>query len=90
VFDDSVGARKEVTNFLDSRPEILNWYTPLSNAVFIVSEETAADLSNIFRTFTKDKGRFLILDANTDRNGWLPSKAWQFLRTPRAIRESDK
>ena len=85
VFDDSVGSRDEVTKFLDGCPEILYWYTCLSHAVFIVSERSATDLTGLFRKFTKDRGRFFIIDAESDRNGWLPSKAWELMKRPDAV-----
>jgi hypothetical protein len=83
VFDDAVGTRREVLDFLDKLPEILNWYACMSNAVFVVSNKTANELADLFRKFTKDKGRFVILDTETDRNGWLPKPAWEFIRNPR-------
>ncbi len=89
VFDDAVGTRREVLDFLDRQPEILNWYTCLSNAVFIVSTKTAGELTKLFRSFTSDKGRFVILDTDTDRNGWLPKKAWDFI-SERKLAEDEK
>jgi len=80
VFGKAVGERKEVTDFLESRPEIISWYAPLSNAVFIRSEMTANALTKVFREFTRDNGRFIILDCETDKNGWLPENAWKFMR----------
>ena len=89
VFDDAIGTRREVLDFLDKRPEILDWYACMSNAVLIASPKTASELADLFRRFTADKGRFVILDTDTDRNGWLPSKAWDFLRTSEPA-EDDK
>ena len=80
VFSDSVGDKDQVKEFIDSRPEILNWYLCMSNAIFIRSKYTADQLSEMFREFTGDKGRFLILDVDTDRQGWLPKKAWSFMK----------
>jgi len=74
VFDDAVGTRREVLDFLDRQPEILNWYTCLSNAVFIVSTKTASELTSLFRSFTSDKGRFVILDTDTDRTAGCREK----------------
>jgi len=80
VFSDSVGSKDDVKNFVNSRSEILTWYLCMSNAIFVRSKYTADDLQKIFREFTKDKGRFMILDCDTDRNGWLPRKAWDFMK----------
>lgn len=80
VFSDDVGGRENVKNFIDSRSEIITWYLCMSNAIFIRSQLDADGLQKIFREFTKDNGRFIVLDCDTDRNGWLPRKAWQFMR----------
>lgn len=80
IFSDSVGNTEQVKEFVDSRQEIIDWYQCMSNAVFIRSNYDAKSLSNIFRQFTNDTGRFLILDVNTDRQGWLPKKAWEFMK----------
>jgi hypothetical protein len=90
VFDDAVGTRREVLDFLDRRPEILDWFTCLPNAVFIVSNKTANELASLFRSFTADKGRFVILDTDTDRNGWLPRKAWNFINGRKATEDEKR
>lgn len=79
IFSDSVGTRDEVKQFVDSRPEITTWYTCMSNAFFIRSGLTAKQLTDLFSKYTNEKGRFIILNCNTDRNGWLPQQAWDFM-----------
>lgn len=80
VWSDSVGKRQDIRDFLNSQDEIITWYLCMSNTIFIRSHKTASGLANMFRKFTGDKGRFLILDCKTDRNGWLPKDAWKFMR----------
>lgn len=84
VFDHKVGTRDEVLKFLDSRQEILNWYACLPNAVFIISNLNANRLQAMFRQFAKDEGRFIIADMDTDSDGWLPKKAWDFIKAKKA------
>jgi len=80
VFSDDVGTRDQVKDFLNSSSEILTWYYCMTHAIFIRSKYTASSLTTMFREFSKDKGRFIILDCNTDHNGWLPGNAWKFMR----------
>ena len=80
VFSDRVGDRDVVKNFINSRPEFTNWYICMSNAIFVRSSCTAKEITDIFRELTEDSGRFLVLDVNTDRSGWLPKKAWEFMK----------
>jgi hypothetical protein len=80
VFNNDVGTISQVKDFLESRSEVLTWYYCMTNAIFLRSRYTADSLQKMFREFTHDKGRFIILDCDTDRNGWLPRKAWQFMK----------
>lgn len=80
VFSDSVGDKDKVKNFVDSRPEFTNWYLCMSNAIFVRSRKTAHQITGIMRELTQDSGRFIVLDVETDRNGWLPQKAWKFMK----------
>ena len=80
VFNDGVGSLDSVKTFIDSCPDIITWYICMSHAIFIRSALDANDITDLFRSFTQDEGRFVVLDCDTDRNGWLPKKAWQFMR----------
>jgi hypothetical protein len=79
-FSENAGTHAEMKKFIDSCPDILNWYYCMSNTFFIISERTASRLADIILTFTKKKGRFFIIDANSDRSGWLPPEAWKFIK----------
>ena len=81
IFSSAIGSRESVKTFLNSCEEITSWYVCMNNTFFIRSYNTAPDLSDTFREFTKDRGRFLILDCETDRGGWLPRKAWDFMKS---------
>ena len=88
VFNSRVGTVQEVSAFLDEREDVFqNWITTLPNSFFVVSDRSASELSEVFRSFTKDKGRFIILDVDTDRNGWLPKKTWNFIKEPKPFWE---
>ncbi len=52
----------------------------LPQTVFIASPVPARDLSTFLRRRFPEIERILVLDAQTDRNGWLPQAAWQFFR----------
>ena len=80
VFSDSVGEKDDVKKFIDSRPEFINWYLCMSNAIFVKANYDAKQITKIFREFTEDEGRFIVLDVDTDRSGWLPKRAWSFMK----------
>jgi hypothetical protein len=74
-----------MTDEIDSLEKIIvNWYRPtLKNTIFVVSGLTAEDLAKSLRHNIDGLTALLVLDAETDRNGWLPKTAWQFLRNPK-------
>lgn len=73
---------------IDRLPEVVNWATPYRGAILLVSELDAAGLANILRRKTRLNGhRFLVVDTQTDRNGWLPKSAWSIMRNPTDVDE---
>lgn len=80
VFSDNVGTIDQIIDFLGKRSEILSWYYCMTNSIFIRSEYDATSLQQMFREFTKDEGRFIILDCDAEKNGWLPDTAWKFMK----------
>lgn len=76
----------EFTKALDKHDdEIANWLSILPNTVFIASALSATDLSNFLRLNVADIKNILVLDANTDRNGWLSKSAWEFFKHPKRV-----
>lgn len=71
---------RAINNFSN---EIPNWYSVLPQTVFVASAYSASELTDFIRKEVKDITRLLVLDAKTDRNGWLPKPAWEFLKNPR-------
>ena len=67
----------EFTRVVDrSSKTIKNWMTVLPNTVFVVSRQPASALVDYLRKKMPGMKRVLVLDAKTDRNGWLPRSAW--------------
>ncbi len=84
IFNDEVGTRQEVLDFLDSVKEITYWYVCMPHAVFFTSTLTAGGISDLFKQrFGTDKGqRFFITEVHKDRQGWLPKQVWHMLKNP--------
>jgi hypothetical protein len=89
VFDQSVATKDELVKFIDAQPEIQNWSHCMTNAIFLVSTLTANGLQQrISDGINKNGGYFIILDAKTDKNGWLPKASWEFLNNPKGVLET--
>ena len=79
IYDHEVGSRKEVREFLDEQPEILDWRHDLPNTFYLISDRSAGGLYEIFQNFNRKNGGFLISEVGSNRQGWLPKKTWKFL-----------
>ena len=81
VFDPTFGGREVVQRFLDTRHEVKNWFSVFSDAIFIISDSSATELSRVIRA-QFPTGRFF-LAAVSERDGCMPKHAWDFLNNPR-------
>ena len=91
IFNDRLGSREEVIEFLDSAPEVTYWYSCMPMCLFFTSTLTAAQMARrVRKRFGSDAGqRFLVSEVHEDRQGWLPKKAWHLFRHPNSPRLED-
>ena len=80
IYNDSVGTREQVREFIDKRQEISNWRCDLPNMFYLISEKSAGELYEIIQEFNKERGLFLVCEAGQNRQGWLPEETWTLLR----------
>lgn len=75
---------KIITDFLDSRREVLNWYLPLQNSIIIASEYDANYLSGLIAS--RFPGMFFLLTEldSQKTNGWNLERAWNFILNPKS------
>jgi hypothetical protein len=54
----------------------------------VLSGQKLATLQKIISEFNAgENAHFIVLDVKTDRQGWLPAKAWEFITNPKATWE---
>lgn len=84
VFNDKLGTRKEVQEFLDTVPEVTYWYACLPNSVFFTARVSAKAISEkINAKFGTDSGkRHFITEIAADREGWMPKSVWHLVKNP--------
>lgn len=92
IFNNAVGTREEVVDFLDALPEITHWHAALPHSVFFTSSLSAGQIhQKIADKFGSDGGkRYIVLDTDSDRQGWLPKQAWHMMRNPNSPKLPDK
>ncbi len=72
----------DLTQFFEETDAIEHWVKCLPMAYILVSREPAAQLSNRVRAAFGNDLRFIILDTDTDRSGWLSKNVWEIIRNP--------
>ncbi len=83
IFNSIALPRQTLLNYLDTRPEVLNWYAFLDTGVFIISTHTAYQLSELIRQHFPGV-YFVVTEVPSGSNdGWLPKAAWDFINNPR-------
>ena len=85
----SAATPEAVRRFLDSQAEIVNWYTCLQNAYFVVTPLTVEQVVERFRAYSGGRGRFVVLDAQVERGGLLPRAAWDVIAKPTPADQPD-
>jgi hypothetical protein len=76
------GLPKPITDFLDTRREVLNWFVILSNAVLLVSRSDATALAALIH-LQFPLIWFVITEVDTSKtNGWINRPVWDFINKP--------
>lgn len=82
VHDVTAATPAKMQQIIDSMPSVDHWFRCLPLSFLLVSSLTAEQLTAVIRKRTGNKGRFLIVDTSTDRNGWMPPEAWNIMQNP--------
>ena len=85
IYSDGVGGREAIRAWANKEPSVLHWRYDMPHAFYIISEESAAALSDSFITWNGKTGRFLIVEVSDNRQGLLPRATWYLLRHMRQM-----
>ena len=84
AFNDAQITRQSLLDFLDTRPEVKNWFAFMPSAIFVVSDRTAQQLAEVIRAGLPGKN-FLITEVPRGANdGWMGANVWDFINNPRS------
>lgn len=78
IYNDDVGTREEIRDYLDELPEVLNWRYDMPYAFYVISRCSAQEIAEKIHEFADD-GRFLIVEVAENKQGWLPRRTWTLL-----------
>lgn len=78
VYSEEIGSRDRVKKWANESGLVTTWRYDLPNCFYIISENTAGELSEGFRK-TFPKKRHIFIEVGANKQGWLPSKTWHLL-----------
>jgi hypothetical protein len=81
VLGSDIGSRIDVQQYLDTIEEIEYWFSSLPNCIFCVSSLDAHQIADKMKDYFGRK-QFLVMECHPNRQGWLPRRAWEMMRTP--------
>ena len=83
AYSTTLGSRDEVKAVLNQLPEVLTWRYDMPNTFYIISEADAGALAKLIRAASGSKGRFIVTEITTNRNGWLTPESWYLINEKR-------
>jgi hypothetical protein len=89
VFSEATGGKEKIREWLNGEDLVLHWRTDLPSMFYVISEASAADLSQSLSNYIDRKGRFLFSEVGENRQGLLPKETWYLLRNKRRQPPSD-
>lgn len=89
IYSDATGGREAVKLWLNKEPMVIHWRYDMPHSFYLISENSASDLSTSFLNFNGKKGRFLIVEAGENRQGLLPNETWYLLRNKKQKPKND-
>lgn len=89
VYSDAVGTRDQVKDILNGMPEVITWRYDLPNCFYIISDNTADEISEQFRAKHGDAGRWIFLEVTDNKQGFLLMETWYLLRNKDHLPKSE-
>lgn len=83
AYNNSGSTKSELLNYIDTIPEIVNWYDALPHTIFLISDKDSNWLSEKIRIKFKEK-LFIITEIKVNHNGLLYEDVWDFINNPKS------
>ena len=82
VYSNNTGTRDEVKNIINSMTEIEKWRYDIPNCFYLISEYTAQQIAEKFKSLTSNEVNISFLITEIDNNywGWLSEESWSVIR----------
>lgn len=80
IFSDATGGKDAIRTWLNTEPAVIHWRTDMPHAFYVISEASAAELSQSLLNCIGRKGRYLFTEVSDNRQGILPKESWYLMR----------
>jgi hypothetical protein len=80
VYNDALGTRGLVKAWADTSKTVITWRFDLPNCFYLISEASAAELSEELTSEFGTRGRWIVTEISDNRQGRLPPESWYLIR----------
>ncbi|MCK7595811.1 hypothetical protein M0G74_00845 [Microbulbifer sp. CAU 1566] len=79
IYDSKVGSRDELKEIFNKMQRVRTWRFDMPNMFYVISEYSAEELYEEFIEFNGKKGKFMFVEASSNRQGLMLSDTWYLL-----------
>lgn len=79
IFNNQFGTRLEAIEIVKKVSIVNSWRCDMPNAIYLKSDSSAQELCDAIRKI-KAQGRFLVSEISDNRQGYLTSETWSFIK----------
>lgn len=83
IYDNNVGSRETIRGIIDSMLRVYTWRFDIPHSFYIISDYSAQDLYDEFVSKNGTKGRFMFVEASSNRQGQMLPDTWFLLTNNR-------
>ena len=80
VYSGNVGKREDIKSALNGMDSIEKWRYDLPSCFYLVSEQTAKEISTELYEKTDGNGMFIISEVPANSYGWLTPESWHLIQ----------
>lgn len=74
------GQSSDYQGLYDAIKSLGNWWHYIDNTWLISTDKTAKEIWEILKPHVDDDVNLLVAEMGRDRQGWLPKKAWDWIK----------
>ena len=79
IYDEEVGSRDNLKSVFNRMSRIATWRFDVPNCFYVISEYSAQALYDEFISINGTKGRFMFMEASSNRQGQMLLDTWHLL-----------